>query len=352
MGSQPRRTQRRIKNARSASSLETAGQGVQARNGRNKSFWEGWAGEERNTPTGRKCLIGHVQSRLWEFAMPWAILMPCPGYVHHSGRVLEIHRQLNGVAREMGRSALERTREQGRPCFHWEKKMENVYVEKMMEVRKCVHRLTARKHLQRPRNSVKLRLVIRLLPDRKWMWETRTWPPTAQPGPPAPGQDLPEEKAGAPGSAHPAYFGTFRLLSNGPRGNASVSQGARGKWELGLGTLFWELSSKAQPCGSCAWHSTTALTGSRNDQPCSHRCPERQTLQEKKSSVVSLKRANSECLLPQGESTVSPVGQLGSEACYFSLCTFFKMTARWPWHAGYLQTLCSKPERSRCVVLS
>lgn len=98
--------------------------------------------------------------------MPWAILIPCPGYVH-SGRVLEIHRQLNGVAREMGRSALERTREQGRPRFHWEKKMENVYVEKMMEVRKCVHRLTARKHLQRPRSSVKLRLVIGLLPNRK-----------------------------------------------------------------------------------------------------------------------------------------------------------------------------------------
>ena len=190
--------------------------------------------------------------------MPWAILMPRPGYVQYSGRVLEIHRQLNGVAREMGRSALERTREQGRPCFHWEKKMENVYVKKMMKVRKCVHWLTARKHLQKPRNSVKLHLVIGLLPNRKWMWKTRKWPPTAQPAPLAPGQDLPEEKSGAPGSAHPAYFWTFRLLSNGPRGSASVSQGTRGKWELGLGTLFWELSSKAQPCSSCAWHSTTA----------------------------------------------------------------------------------------------
>ena len=40
-------------------------------------------------------------------------------------------------------------------------------------------------------------------------------------------------------------------------------------------------------------------------------------LREKKSSVVSLKTANSACLLPQGESTVIPVGQLGSEAHYF-----------------------------------
>lgn len=28
--------------------------------------------------------------------MPWAILMPRPGYVQYSGRVLEIHRQLKG----------------------------------------------------------------------------------------------------------------------------------------------------------------------------------------------------------------------------------------------------------------
>lgn len=66
----------------------------------------------------------------------------------------------------MGRSALERTREQGRPRFHWEKKMENVYVEKMMEVSMFTGSLQG-KHLQRPRNSVKLRHVIGLLPNRK-----------------------------------------------------------------------------------------------------------------------------------------------------------------------------------------
>ena len=93
------------------------------------------------------------------------------------------------------------------------------------------------------------------------------WAPRARTGPAGEGR-------GSRVSA-PAYFCTLRLLTNGSRGSASVSQGTRGKWELGLGTLFWELSSKAQPCGSCAWHSTTALTGSLYDQPCSHRCPER-----------------------------------------------------------------------------
>lgn len=54
---------------------------------------------------------------------------------------------MDGVDSEMGQSALERTREQGRPCFHWEKKMENVDVEKMKEVKKCAHQLTARECL-------------------------------------------------------------------------------------------------------------------------------------------------------------------------------------------------------------
>lgn len=73
---------------------------------------------------------------------------------------------MDGVDSEMGWSALERTKEQGRPCFHWEKKMENVDVEKMKEVRKCVHQLTARERLQRPMN-VTLHLGIGSLPNRK-----------------------------------------------------------------------------------------------------------------------------------------------------------------------------------------
>ena len=210
--------------------------------------WQGWSGQE-SCEADVKPLKGVREC--WRSVDSW----------------------MDGVDSEMGQSALERTREQGRPCFHWEKKMENVDVEKMKEVRKCAHQLTARERLWRPMN-VALHFGIGLLPDRKWGWQTRMWPRSARPGPPVPGQDLPE-KAGAPGSAHPAYFCTLRLLTNGSRGSASVSQGTRGKWELGLGTLFWELSSKAQPCGSCAWHSTTALTGSLYDQPCSHRCPER-----------------------------------------------------------------------------
>ncbi|XP_006834259.1 PREDICTED: denticleless protein homolog [Chrysochloris asiatica] len=40
---------------------------------------------------------------------------------------------------------------------------------------------------------------------------------------------LPEEGAAAPGSAHLSYFCTFRLLSNGSEGSASISQGTTGK---------------------------------------------------------------------------------------------------------------------------
>ena len=107
-----------------------------------------------------------------------------------------------------------------------------------------------------------------------------------------------------------------------------ASHRAQGESEnSGLAPYFGNCRQKPSPAVRVP-DTPLQLTGSLNDQPCSHRCPERQTLQEKKSSVISLKIANSECLLPQGESTVSPVGQLGSEACYFSLHTFFdcKMT--------------------------